>query len=374
MAKKKLFIGRDKEINDIYQNLEIYRYGKVRNMVYFGLSKMGKTTLLRQVARNLQNDPEIVPIFLDFSTIATVPEDFGVRFISETISAINKHNSRASTEDQDSLRQYPESIDGLKNDQETSAYFLDYDEKTRVERLATLLAVPQKILQKHSKKPFYLVDNVSEGLRLSSFKGMKNIGNIFARELFGNGTSSVMTSNYDAHMTHILDGQVFPVSHVEFYEIRPIGIVEVKKVLSERLDGLDADDVQRVAELTTGHPYYLKLLMRLFKGKTKVSSDDIDRYFEKALQGEASIALFLQGFYREVLSYSRYHGPLKFLMRFLASREGLTQTDVSKMTGITQGALRNYLNELERLRILFRDGGKYYFIDEVFQKWILLNK
>lgn len=373
MSKNKTFIGRDREINDVYQNIEIYRYGKVRNMIYFGLAKMGKTTLLRQIERNIQKDEVIVPIYLDFGKIATIPEDFGARFITEAMTKINAHNSKASTEDQDSLRQYPLYIDGLMKDSATASHFVQFSDKSRIDRLRVLLSLPAIILKGHGKKPLFLIDNVTEGMQMTSFRGMKHIGKVFAESLFGAGVSSIMTGNYDAHMTRLLDGEIFPIKNAEFYEIRPLGILEVKKVLKEQIDGLD-DAVERIAELTTGHPYYFKLLLSVFKKKSKLTGNDIDRYFEASLQGEARLSEFMLRFYKDTLTSSRYHGPLKYLMKFLASREGLTQTDISKMTGITQGALRNYLNELERLRILFRDSGKYYFVDEVFQKWILLNR
>lgn len=374
MSKKKVFIGRDKEINDIYQNIEIYRYGKVRNMIYFGLSKMGKTMLLRQVEKNLQHDETIVPIYIDFDKIATIPEDFGKRFISETVSAINKHNTKSSTSDQNSLRQYPLHIDGLMQDQYVAPLFEGYSGKSRLEKLAVLFSVPAGLLYSHKKKPLFLIDNITAGMQLGSFRGMKDIGKTLAEDLLGSGTSSVISANYDSHMMRVLDGEIFPVKNVEFYEIRPLGILEVQKALKDHLEEVDIDLIERIAELTTGHPYYFKLLLRFFKNKKQLSRNDIDRYFERSLQGEAALSEFMMRFYTETLAVSRYHGPLKYLLKFLASREGLSQTDISKMTDITQGALRNYLNELERLRILFRDGGKYFFVDEVFQKWILLNR
>ena len=189
MSKKKLFIGRDKEINDIYQNIEIYRYGKVRNMVYFGLSKMGKTMLLRQVEKNVQHDEVIVPIYIDFDKIATIPEDFGKRFISETISVINKHNTKSSTSDQNSLRQDPLHIEGLMHDQYVAPLFEGYANKSRLEKLAVLFSVPAGILYSHKKKPLFLIDNLTSGMQLGSFRGMKDIGKTLAEDLFGSDES-----------------------------------------------------------------------------------------------------------------------------------------------------------------------------------------
>jgi predicted transcriptional regulator len=61
---------------------------------------------------------------------------------------------------------------------------------------------------------------------------------------------------------------------------------------------------------------------------------------------------------------------LKSILSILSIEEGLNQTQIAKKLKITQGAAKEYLNELIKINLIVKKDNTYHFIDPIFRYWI----
>ncbi|MBU1119236.1 hypothetical protein KKH43_05120 [Patescibacteria group bacterium] len=371
-TKKPAFVGRKRELNDILHAIELSRHGKVQTLLFFGLPRIGKTTLLKFATRNLIKDPEIVPLMYDFKRLVTTPEDFGKRFVEEGLYSIQAH-IRSLDVGSDALSIIPASLDECMADDRFVHLFNASSDQSRLDTLLVMLSIPAKVTTELGMKPLYIIDNVSELFSLSLFRNMSLAHTHVCRTLFSNSITSILSTSYGVSYDDMLDVDQCPLQNPEYYELGPLTYQESEAFLTARMKHIGPDMKKILVELSSGHPFYLKSIVRLFRGKGTLDDETVNQLFERALKSETTLALFLQSLYDVTLLKARYHGPLKLLIRFLASREGLTQMEIARMLSMSQGALQHYLSELLGFRILYKENRRYYYTDPVFQKWVLLN-
>lgn len=362
------FIGRKSELNDIFQNIEIYRFDKIRHTFYLGLPKTGKTTLLLKVFEKLKKDPKIIPLYLDFEKIVTTPEDFGRRFLEETLFQVA---ARKTIKELPALK-IGLNIESLKKNQSFIPYFKDFDKKTREEKLKRLLSIPNDFLkkQKEKYKPYYLIDNLSEVFHLSSYRGINDVGKILLESFLSEDVSSILTITFDKWTDKLLDQKSFPILNIEVKELGPLERNEVLGFYNKKLKNIDLETRENIAKLSLGHPFYVTSLLEIFKNEKRINEKKANQIFDKALLETSAISIFLLGYYQNVLLKARYYGPLKQLMKYLSKNEGLTQIEICRGVKEKQGMVRLYLNELEMLGVIFRENKKYFFADNVLKRWI----
>ena len=72
-----LFTDRKKELDELNFYRRSLLNGTAEHIALFGLRRMGKTLLLKElIRRTLSDTPTILPVYLDFSAICSSPENF----------------------------------------------------------------------------------------------------------------------------------------------------------------------------------------------------------------------------------------------------------------------------------------------------------
>ncbi|MBT9439092.1 MAG: winged helix-turn-helix transcriptional regulator [Desulfobacterales bacterium] len=70
------------------------------------------------------------------------------------------------------------------------------------------------------------------------------------------------------------------------------------------------------------------------------------------------------------LERARYKAPLKSVLRILSNDPYLTQSQIAKVLGKSQGEVRNYLLPLEEIDLVAKEDRKYFIIDPLIGLWI----
>ena len=82
------FVNREQELRQLGHYLDQLRGGRPAHVAVFGLRRIGKTLLLKElIARTLQSQTvpvgtgEVMPVYMDFSEICANPEQFATAYI-----------------------------------------------------------------------------------------------------------------------------------------------------------------------------------------------------------------------------------------------------------------------------------------------------
>ena len=321
--------------------------------------------MLRNVERILQADVDLVPLFFDFRFMVTTPEDFQIRFIERGMKMVNVH---IRTHAKDVVDFIPETFTQLYTHADYSDYFRGYGDLSRQGKLEQALKIVARIILSIGKKPVFLIDNVSEFLALENFPDVAHVDHVMEMSLFTQDAFSISTSRPTEFSWDAFEGDRFNVYNKE---VLKLDVLEEDDVMALESAGDTVEsDLRKMHDLSSGNPLYFSIVRGLSDGH---SLEEVPKMLEAELLGGSFLSILCEKKYDYILEKSRYYGPLKLLLRFLASREGFSQKEIGVLMGMRQGALRNYLVDLEKLGVVFRRGHAYFFADQIFKNWLLLR-
>lgn len=361
-----MFIGREKEIQHIYESLEAYRHSRSAHLLYVGDHKIGKTALLRNVETMLMADSVLVPLYFDFRMLVTTPEDFQVQFIERGLKMINRHIQAHSTEVASLL---PSSFTSLYTHDLYSDLFKGYSDLSRQGKLEHVLKILSKIVQSLGRKVVYLLDNVSEFSALENFPDISHSDHVLSMALLTRETFSISVALPGDFTWASIRGEIFSPHNKE---VLFLDSLTKEEVLSVQMEGVDfsREQIEDIYTISGGNPLYYSVLFQIARN---VGVSELNQRLEKELLEESYLYTLCEKKFLYILERSRYYGPLKLLLKFLASREGLSQKEMSSVMAMRQGVLRNYLVDLEKLGVVVRRGHGYFFADPLFKRWLIAN-
>ncbi len=83
------------------------------------------------------------------------------------------------------------------------------------------------------------------------------------------------------------------------------------------------------------------------------------------------LRIYYSNMYNYLLSKSQGYGLVKELMKIIASREGMTLTEIARLIDRDKGPARSYLLWLIEVGIIHSEEKKYYFSDPVLRDYVL---
>ena len=84
LDQQTLFTNREYEIAQLTHYRQALSAGPVEHAALFGLRRIGKTLLLKEfMRRTLSETSNVIPIYMDFSALASSPENFSAGAFSE---------------------------------------------------------------------------------------------------------------------------------------------------------------------------------------------------------------------------------------------------------------------------------------------------
>lgn len=357
------FTDREEEIKTLFLDL-----ASGQNVILYSPRRFGKTSLILEVIRRLKKE-DCLCVYVDLFPISS-RRDFAQRLAS----AIAKDTSRKIEEVVQKIKNYlPRITPKIVLKGETDLEFdLEFeDRELDIDRLLTgLYDLPQDIAQKRNKRVVVVFDEFQQ------------IGQINGEEIEKGLRSKIQHHNEVAYVfmgskRHLME-QIFNNRSRPFYKIgktftlRKIPKEKFMVFITRRLKDtgmkMESTLIEKVLELTDGHPHYTQMLMHeiwneSYPGKT-VTQDSIKSGLAQIFlhEGDAFIALW------DSLSPRQ-----KNLLVALASDENIllySQSAIIKYELGSPSTVSKSLKILKNKEILEQEGGKYIFSDIFFKEWI----
>ncbi len=390
---QKQFVNRERELSQLEHYVGQLRAGRPMHVAVFGLRRIGKTLLLKElIARMVQRSAidgeaaKVLPVYMDFSEACANPQQFATAYIGWIAYWTLKHGESS-----------PWAFFDLPTLQTEVLQAQDAVLSETVQRLAQELqkakpdghflielafGLPARLAQAHGIRLLLILDEFQEIRSLENYADLRNVVGVFrahfqhqgvvAYFLCGSAITALseMVADYRSPLfvqfiQLVLDGFSAEATATLVKQWLP-GAAEVPFVHEE------------IFNLTRGHPFYITALCQRLHEATELG----DRPLSAELVREAFVmetlaphgAIYELCRYVHDISLCRASGyaSIKAVLHILAAEEGLTATEVARRLHVTPGTARNYLRWLLEVDLLIDQQKQYYFRDPVLRYWIAM--
>ena len=372
-----LFTNRESEL----KQLQFYKHelieGKQKNICILGPRRLGKSMLMKEFILNNKSDKTVFMSYVNLEPIVTTPHDFAIKFVG-TI------NHQLFGEEQNYLGYLTKEALLIKN--------IPVPLQTHLQRMYTEL-------EKASPNPSYLLTltfsypaqiaktlDVNIMLFLDEFQEIialgkqKNVGNplgLFREYFSSDGVSYVLAGSIVSVLETIFSDEHSPLfAQAEKMYLSLFTREATTELIKKIIPVKDPLITNTIYKYSAGHPFYIyhitKRVQMLHEVQDmKISMDLVKQAFIiETLSVEGKIYDLCDYLYRISLSRARYYAPLKSILNILAVEEGLNQSQVARKLRLSQGATKEYLNELIKIGFLLESENKYFYKDTVLKYWI----
>jgi uncharacterized protein len=384
LDQQKLFTDRDYELAQLNHLAHTLETGPAEHAALFGLRRIGKTLLLKEFMRQLLlTNPAVHPVYMDFSTLASSPENFALGYVGLVCYWIlNRGEGDAG------LFLSPTTLPGaLMRGDGARLYplvelILRELEKARPDRQALLRAAfhfPQQVVQTSQSKLVLIFDEFQEIRTLTRFPGNHNVLALFRSELQSqSGILYILAGSAVSALANILSDPESPL-FAQFFRlpIEPFDR-EATGLLASRLTAglIGADLLPLIHNLTNGHPFYITALCRRLMNLVEA----VDRPMEVETVKQAFLLETLAP-YGRIYDFCRYiydlslqkatgYGVLKAVLQILSIEEGLTTTQIARQLKVTPASASDYLRWLREVDLITELEHRFYFRDPVLRFWV----
>ncbi len=387
------FVNRERELRQLGHYLDQLRSGRPTHVAVFGLRRIGKTLLLKELtARTLQaqdfagGTDDVLPVYMDFSEICANPEQFATAYIG-WIAYWTLTRGQASplaffdlSTLQVEVLQAQDAV--LSEAVQRLSQELQKAKPDRHFLIELAFGLPARLAQARGIRLLLILDEFQEIRTLENYPDLRNVVGVFRANLQHQGVVAYFLcgSAITALSTMVADYRS-PL-FVQFIQLALEGFdAEATAALVEQwLPG--ASEIPFVQEeifnLTRGHPFYVTALCQ----RVRLARDVADRPLTAELVREAFVmeTLAPHGAIYELCRYvhdialyrASGYASIKAVLHILAAEEGLIASEVARRLKVTPGAARNYLRWLLEVDLLIEHQKSYYFRDPVLRYWIAM--
>ncbi len=389
------FVDRERELQQLEHYLDQLRNGRPTHVALFGLRRIGKTLLLKEViARLLEpraeagrgKEMEVIPVYMDFTETCGSPEHFATAYIGLIAywfltrgqalplpyfdpSTLYTHVANAGEPIlEETVRRLNEQLDKAKPDRHLL--------------LELAFGLPAHLAHERSVRFVVIVDEFQEIRALENFPDTRNVVGVFRAHL-----------QHQSNVAYILAGSAITALSSMVADYRsPLFVHLIQMPLSGfDLEGTaallaqwlpEAGDKQFLAEevhsLTQGHPFYITAVCQ----RMRAYHDTGNRPFTPQLAREAFVVETLnpRGAIYELCRYvhdvalhrATGYASIKAVLHILAGEEALTASDVARRLRVAPGTARNYLRWLVEVDLVIERQKRYFFRDPVLRYWLAM--
>ncbi|PKO22770.1 MAG: hypothetical protein CVU38_07605 [Chloroflexi bacterium HGW-Chloroflexi-1] len=387
------FVNRERELRQLGHYLDQLRSGRPTHVAVFGLRRIGKTLLLKELmARTLQPQTvssetgEIVPVYMDFSEICANPEQFATAYIGWMAywTLTRGQTSPWAFFDLSTLQ-----VEALQSQDrvlsEAVQRLAQELQKARPDRhflIELAFGLPARLAQARGIRFLLILDEFQEIRALENYPDLRNVVGVFRSHL-----------QHQAVVAYFLCGSAITTLSEMVADYRsPLFVQFIQLVI----EGFDAEATaaltaqwlpgapeipfvqEEIFNLTRGHPFYVTALCQ----RVRLAQDVTDRPLTAELVREAFVmeTLAPHGAIYELCRYvhdvalyrASGYASIKAVLHILAAEEGLTASEVARRLKVTPGTARNYLRWLLEVDLLIEHQKSYYFRDPVLRYWIAM--
>lgn len=375
---RKIFTNRVSELDYLeYLKKELIA-DRPFNLAIMGLRRTGKSVLIKEFMLRNEKDKEVEMVYMNIQLMTTNVYDFAIRYLGSVnywVSARNRNymdyltksalltKSPEIGELKDHLRKV---YDELEKSRPNKAYILDLT-----------FSYPQLLSRSTNKKLIIFLDEFQDIIALNKQKDVGNILNIFRDQFTRDDTAYVLAGSLTSVIEDIISNSKSPLfAQAEKMYLKFFTSAGTKE-LTDKLLRIENPRIHgMIYKYSSGHPFYVHHILKRMRMLHELQNLDIDEHLAKeafiieTLSKEGKIYDLCNYIYRISLERGRYYTALKSILNILAKEEALNQSQIARKLKISQGASKEYLNELMKLDLVIVDEHKYYFRDPVFKYWI----
>jgi AAA+ ATPase superfamily predicted ATPase len=386
-----LFTDRERELAELEYRRDQLHQGRQEHTSLFGLRRIGKTLLLKELVRRTLiraeevkgEGGEIIPVYMDFSHICSSPETFATGYVG-WVSYWYLTRGQASPISYLDIASLTGEV-MLAGNREVAGTVRRLAEALRTARpdrpgiLRLAFEFPDELAQLAGCKFMLIFDEFQEIKTLANFQDSQNVIALFRATM---QTQSqilyILAGSAITAMTELIADHRSPLFvHFSQMPITPFTPTDTTALSAKLLGDEPAEDVTlAIHRLTGGHPFYATALSERLRrlvemGEWDLDTDAVQRAFIiEALSSAGRIYSFCRYVYDLSLQKARGYGSLKATLQVLSIEEGLTSSQMARELRVTPGSARDYLKWLQDVDLVLERERAYFFQDPVMRYWV----
>ncbi len=369
----KEFVGRKEILQRLFSELENEK--SINGFALYGKRRVGKTSILLETKRRLEEKQKIVPIYISvWDLVEWRLDELCAKIISETVNAY-KPRLGLPFKFEEIMRMSYAGVSEFLKKLEVKAEVADlitlgvslskerpHDLNKNVE---DAFLFPEKMAQRTDTKVVLMIDEFPSIVELTNGKklGIGIMGKLRTiHEKYKKTTLCVSGSIMKTMENAVLSpsaafyGQLTPIN------VPPLSLEETTELLKANLGAkITLKSITKLFELTNGFSLYVNAIGIKLSNKKKIGEEEITTAFDEFLSEEGSL-IFKRDFY---ICSSKERS---ILIQMCQGKTSITQiANGMDSSPATVGKLMSYLEEKG---VVEKSEEKYTLVDPVFEKWI----
>ena len=259
-------MDRERELRQLEHYLDQLRTGQPTHVALFGLRRIGKTLLLKElIARLLEQGNDVVPVYMDLSESCGTPEHFATAYVGLTAYWFLTRGQTLPLSYFDPHALYAQVASAGEPILEEAIHSLSQElGKAKPDRhlpLQLAFGLPVRLAHERGVRLVVILDEFQEVRALENFPDTRNVVGVFRANLqHQSGVAYFLAGSAITALSGIVADYRSPL-FVQLIQL-PLGGFEfegtaalVAKWLPEGAD--DPFVVEEIHTLTQGHPFYI---------------------------------------------------------------------------------------------------------------------
>ncbi|MBC7248682.1 MAG: hypothetical protein H5T62_00215 [Anaerolineae bacterium] len=397
--QQELFTDRERELAELEYRRDQLHQGRQEHTSLFGLRRIGKTLLLKELVRRTllkyeqapeteaeeerETSSEIIPVYMDFSHICSSPETFAAGYVGWICYWYLTRGQASPVPYLDITSLTGEVM--LSGNRQVAGPVRRLAEALRTARpdrpsiLRLAFEFPEELAALAGCKFMLIFDEFQEIETLSNFQDSQNVIALFRATMQTQSNNLyILAGSAITAMTDLIADHRSPLFvHFSQMPITPFAPPDTTALATKLLgEEPPADVTQTIHRLTGGHPFYVTALCERLRQLVETTAQPLDAdtvqraFIIEALSSAGRIYSFCRYVYDLSLQKARGYGSLKATLQVLSAEEGLTSSQVARALRVTPGSARDYLKWLQDVDLVVERDRAYFFQDPVMRYWI----
>ncbi|HNB53333.1 MAG TPA: hypothetical protein PK530_15385, partial [Anaerolineales bacterium] len=352
-----LFTNREYELTQLTHFRQSISPGPAEHTALFGLRRIGKTLLIKEFMRRTQLEtPDIRPVYMDFSTLASSPENFALGYVGGVCAWLLE----GGTQNAETFLS-PGTLPGaLLRHQAGDLYafiepLLRELEKAAPDRQVLLRMAfhfPQQVVQTRQVALTLIFDEFQEIRALMRYPNSQNVLALLRAAIQAqSGILYVLSGSAVSVLTDLLSNPESPLfAQFSRMNIGPFTRQDAGLLADKLTQGQAGADLWSVIHsLTHGHPFYITAVCRRLMNLVEAAHRPMDAdtvkqaFLTETLAPHGRIYDFCRYMYDLSLQKATGYGSLKATLQILAVEDSLTATQVARRLRVSAATATDYL-------------------------------
>lgn len=382
--QQQLFTNRETELGQLKHALRAFQTGQAEHMALFGLRRVGKSLLLKELIRQMLNtESGLTPAYMDFSALCSSPENFVQGYVGSLCYWLFE-KGQTDPEPYLNVNTLPvvlvrNGADDLLADLQPILQELARAKPDRQALLRQAFRFPRQVVARKNTRLVLVFDEFQEIRTLENFPDSRNVLALFRAEMqTQSGVAYLLAGSAVSVLLHLLSHPDSPLfAQFTRLAVEPFPSASTKILVDKLInEELDPDLYPLIHALAVGHPYYITALSRRLSylidvvQRPAVSDTVKQAFLIETLAPGGRIYDFCRYVYDLSLQKASGYGSLKAVLQILATEEGLTATQIGRRLHVSSATASDYLRWLCEVDLIQEKDYRYFFCDPVLRFWV----